>query len=176
MSALHQALRVARDMIATDRHAFADCNVLPEGGFDADDAQVVADYDRALAQIDAALAASETLAERPGYVCASPLLYQHAPQQPAPAERGEQTAKGLTDGELQSLRNLGNEAEAAANEIVQLRAALASAPRVPLTDEQVFDLIPSTGLLPRRDALWLARAVERAHGIAAAPQPEGGAS
>jgi hypothetical protein len=107
VSALHEALRVARDMIATDRHAFADCNVLPEGGFDADDAQVVADYDRALAQID---------------------------------------------------------------------AALASAPRVPLTDEQVFDLIPSTGLLPRRDALWLARAVERAHGIAAAPQPEGGAS
>ena len=49
--------------------------------------------------------------------------------------------------------------------------AIASAPRVPLTDEQVFDLIPTTGLLPRRDALWLARAIERAHGIA--PQPEG---
>ena len=33
----------------------------------------------------------------------------------------------LTDQELQSLRNLGNEAEAAADEILQLRAALAQA-------------------------------------------------
>ena len=33
----------------------------------------------------------------------------------------------LTDRELQSLRNLGNEAEAAAEEIAQLRAELADA-------------------------------------------------
>ena len=34
----------------------------------------------------------------------------------------------LTDRELQTLRNMGNEAEEAANEIVRLRAALAATP------------------------------------------------
>jgi hypothetical protein len=65
------ALRMAREMIATERQSFADCNVMPEltpgddpdnfisiGGalFEQHDADVVADYDRALAKIDAAIA------------------------------------------------------------------------------------------------------------------------
>lgn len=49
------ACRAARDVIATDRQAFADCNVLPDGTFGADDAAVLADYDQALAQLDAAI-------------------------------------------------------------------------------------------------------------------------
>lgn len=63
--------RMARDMISTERQSFADCNVVPEltegddpdnfisiGGalFEQHDADVVADYDRALAKIDAAIA------------------------------------------------------------------------------------------------------------------------
>lgn len=49
------ACRAAREVIATDRQAFADCNVLPDGGFLADDAEVIAEYDQALAQLDAAI-------------------------------------------------------------------------------------------------------------------------
>ena len=37
--------------------------------------------------------------------------------------------------------------------------------RKPLTDEQIFDLIPSPGVRGPIDALWFARAIERAHGI-----------
>ena len=37
--------------------------------------------------------------------------------------------------------------------------------RKPLTDEQIVDLIPSTGFRGPIDALWFARAIERAHGI-----------
>lgn len=65
------ALKLARDMIATERQCFADCNVVPEltagddglyvnkGGalFAPEDAEVIEDYDRVLAAIDAALAA-----------------------------------------------------------------------------------------------------------------------
>ena len=68
---LLEALTMAREMIATERQSFADCNNVPEltagddpdnfvsiGGalFEQHDAHVVADYDRALAQIDAAIA------------------------------------------------------------------------------------------------------------------------
>lgn len=71
---LVEALRLAREMIATERASFADCNIVtalsPEddadnyiqiGGalFEQHDADVVADYDRTLAKIDAALAAAE---------------------------------------------------------------------------------------------------------------------
>ena len=50
----------------------------------------------------------------------------------------------------------------------RLKHAAQPAPQ-PLTEAQIIDLIPTTGQLPRRDALWLARAIERAHGITAAP-------
>lgn len=53
------ACRTAREVIATDRQAFADCNVLPDGGFQAEDAEVIADYDQALAQLDAAIARAQ---------------------------------------------------------------------------------------------------------------------
>lgn len=39
------------------------------------------------------------------------------------------------------------------------------AKREPLTDEAVIDLIPSAGIRGPIDALWFARAIERAHGI-----------
>lgn len=70
-----EALRDARDMIALERQSFADCNNVPEltdgddtdnfvqiGGalFERHDAEVVADYDRALAKIDAAIAKATT--------------------------------------------------------------------------------------------------------------------
>lgn len=68
-----QALQMARDMIAAERQSFADCNVVLEltdgddfdnfvsiGGalFEQHDADVVTDYDRALAQMDAAIASA----------------------------------------------------------------------------------------------------------------------
>lgn len=76
--ALRAALLMARNMIATERTSFADCNMRPEltpgddpdnfisidgALFEQHDADVVADYDRALAQIDAALAAPAAPAE-----------------------------------------------------------------------------------------------------------------
>ncbi len=53
-----EALRKARDVIWTDRVALADCHTGPEG-LDEDGAAGVADYDEALAQIDAAIASAE---------------------------------------------------------------------------------------------------------------------
>jgi hypothetical protein len=50
----------------------------------------------------------------------------------------------LTDKELQSLRNLGNEAEAAADEIANLRAALkwyADGEHFAKTDESAWDTV-----------------------------------
>lgn len=244
MSTTTEALRMARDMIATERQAFADCNVRPDGGFDEEDAEAVADYDRALAQIDAALAASEAQAEPVAlpvavnralfapecdrlseWALTGPaqraalesfaerllLTHQPAPQQPAPAERGErgeQTAQGvakLVDRLLaysDIRRNDPRENREALRDLILgelndeleavRRAALSAAPRVPLTDEQVLACVRSVGapapmgLMRDRGAYevteptWfltqLVRAIERAHGIAAAPQPEGGHS
>lgn len=45
--------------------------------------------------------------------------------------------------------------------------------RQPLTNEQVFDLVPSTGIHGPIDQLWFARAIERAHGIVAARPTDG---
>jgi hypothetical protein len=59
----------------------------------------------------------------------------------------------------------------------QMRAALASAPRVPLTAEQIVSIGGDAfGIDLAFDGrlMGFARAIERAHGIAAAPQPEGG--
>lgn len=50
------ALHVARDFIHTDRMSLADCSTAPDGSIDPDDAEAVADYDNALALIDAAIA------------------------------------------------------------------------------------------------------------------------
>lgn len=49
------ALIVAREFISTDRTALADCAMDPEGRMSDDDAAAVADYDKALLQIDAAI-------------------------------------------------------------------------------------------------------------------------
>ena len=49
------ALIVAREFISTDRNALADCSIDPEGRMSDDDAAAVADYDKALLQIDAAI-------------------------------------------------------------------------------------------------------------------------
>ena len=52
--------------------------------------------------------------------------------------------------------------------------ALASAPRVPLTDEQIKAAVGASDEFWATSALWIksvARAIERVHGIA--PQPEG---
>lgn len=50
------ALIVAREFISTDRNSLADASVFPDGSMEKDDADAVADYDRALVQIDAAIA------------------------------------------------------------------------------------------------------------------------
>lgn len=49
------ALIVAREFISTDRNALADCSIDHEGRMSEDDAAAVADYDKALLQIDAAI-------------------------------------------------------------------------------------------------------------------------
>ena len=49
------ALIVAREFISTDRTALADCAMDHEGRMSEDDAAAVADYDKALLQIDAAI-------------------------------------------------------------------------------------------------------------------------
>ena len=43
----------------------------------------------------------------------------------------------LTDGDLQTLRNMGNEAEAAADEIARLRADLKATERIAANLQQV---------------------------------------
>ena len=56
--------------------------------------------------------------------------------------------------------------------IEALRQALAAtpAPSQPLSDDQIDDLMPTNTSMPRSDALrWMARAVERAHGIKGEP-------
>ncbi len=50
------ALIVAREFISTDRNALADCAIDFDGRMSDDDAAAVADYDKALLQIDAAIA------------------------------------------------------------------------------------------------------------------------
>lgn len=49
------ALIVAREFISTDRTALADCAMDPEGRMSEDDAAAVADYDKDLLQINAAI-------------------------------------------------------------------------------------------------------------------------
>lgn len=49
------ALIVAREIISADRTALADCSIDHEGRMSEDDAAAVADYDKALLQIDAAI-------------------------------------------------------------------------------------------------------------------------
>lgn len=49
------ALIVAREFISADRNCLADCAIDFDGCMSDDDAEVVADYDRALLQIDAAI-------------------------------------------------------------------------------------------------------------------------
>jgi hypothetical protein len=44
--------------------------------------------------------------------------------------------------------------------------------REPLTEQSIVDLIPTTGITSSREAIWFARAIERAHGIG----QEGGAA
>ena len=55
---LLEALRVARDCVSTDRQALADSHTGPDG-LDEDGAAGVAEYDRALAVIDSAIAKAE---------------------------------------------------------------------------------------------------------------------
>ena len=51
------ALIVAREFVSNDRNAFAEANTPPNGGrIDPYDRSVLADYDAALLQIDAAIA------------------------------------------------------------------------------------------------------------------------
>ena len=56
---MYAALITAREFLSSESNAFADCNMLADGGFLPDDAEILADYDRALLQIDAALAKAE---------------------------------------------------------------------------------------------------------------------
>lgn len=53
--ALLVALTMARAFVQTDRTTFADTAVQHDGTYEPDDAEVLADYDAALAQIDAAI-------------------------------------------------------------------------------------------------------------------------
>lgn len=53
---MHDALVVAREFISTDRTAFADAAMPPDGRpMEEDDAAELADYDAALLQINAAI-------------------------------------------------------------------------------------------------------------------------
>ena len=56
------ALVVAREFISTDRNSFADCNIGHDGSYDPDTQAELDDYDQALLQIDAAIAAGSLLA------------------------------------------------------------------------------------------------------------------
>jgi hypothetical protein len=96
------------------------------------------------------------------------LVREHAP---APAAQAEQPAQGLKLPPHPEHYTVWTEAEKRA--ILQWGASLAFAPRVPLTDKQISALWPAPYISEYMTTF--ARAVERAHGIAAAPQPEGGA-
>lgn len=52
------ALIVAREFISTDRNSLADCAIDFDGRMSDDDAAAVADYDKALLQIDQAIKAA----------------------------------------------------------------------------------------------------------------------
>lgn len=52
------ALIVAREFVSTERNAFADTNVLPDGTFEPEDADELEDIDAALLQIHAAVQAA----------------------------------------------------------------------------------------------------------------------
>jgi len=54
-----QALKTARDCILVDRTALADCHTAPDGSVDEDGASGLAEYDAALAEINAAIAEAE---------------------------------------------------------------------------------------------------------------------
>lgn len=49
------ALVVAREFISADRNALAEAVIFPDGHMEQDDADAVADYDKALLQINAAI-------------------------------------------------------------------------------------------------------------------------
>jgi hypothetical protein len=70
------------ELVALARKSGAFSFTEPEVGIQNRRREVFEFSIQALERFAKALAASETLAERPGYVCASPLLYQHTPQQP----------------------------------------------------------------------------------------------
>lgn len=57
MSLILKALRVAHDMIETERSAFIDCHTVPgqDGRLDPEDAEIRDEYDSVLAKIDVAI-------------------------------------------------------------------------------------------------------------------------
>lgn len=58
---LVDALVVAREFISIDRNTFAECNIGHDGSYDPDAQAELADYDQALLQIDAAIAAGRLI-------------------------------------------------------------------------------------------------------------------